>query len=173
MQHFDGLTTRSVLFQPPFLKVCCGACSNSNQQWSLPNSTNGRLGLPNLHSTLDHDGNADSNRSGGKKFLWQIVLGNLGGNAALVSCFLVHCLHELLWKEASQIKWNLMEYIICKAQKTSGYVGHSKSVLLTWTKGKLIIHTIELAFCKDMQYLNTYCTEILGKKLFNPSTRSH
>ncbi len=40
--------------------------------------------LPNLLSTLDHDGNADSNRSGGKKFLGQIVPGNFGGKAALV-----------------------------------------------------------------------------------------
>ncbi len=38
--------------------------------------------LPNLHSTLDHDGNADNNRSGGKNFLGQIVPGNFGGKAA-------------------------------------------------------------------------------------------
>ncbi len=40
--------------------------------------------LPNLGS-LDHDGNADSNRSGGKKFLGHIVQGNFIGKAAYVS----------------------------------------------------------------------------------------
>ncbi len=43
--------------------------------------------LPNLLGTLDRDGNADSNRSGGKKclgkkFLGHIVPGNFGGKAA-------------------------------------------------------------------------------------------
>ncbi len=42
-----------------------------------------------LLGTLDRDGNADSNRSGvkkfqGKKFLGQIVPGNFGGKAAYV-----------------------------------------------------------------------------------------
>ncbi len=41
--------------------------------------------LPNLLGTLDLDGNADSNRSGGKKFLGHIVPGNFGGKAAHVS----------------------------------------------------------------------------------------
>ncbi len=41
--------------------------------------------LPNLLGSLDHDGNADSNRSGGKKFLGHIVPGNFGGKAAYVS----------------------------------------------------------------------------------------
>ncbi len=37
--------------------------------------------------TLDLDGNADSNRSGGKNFLVQIVPGNFGGKAArFISC---------------------------------------------------------------------------------------
>ncbi len=40
--------------------------------------------LPYLLGTLDRDGNADSNRSGGKKFLGQIVPGHFGGKAALV-----------------------------------------------------------------------------------------
>ncbi len=39
--------------------------------------------LPNLLGTLDRDGNADSNRSGGKKFLGHIVPGNFGGKALL------------------------------------------------------------------------------------------
>ncbi len=34
---------------------------------------------------LDRHGNADSNRSGGKKFLGHIVPGNFGGKAAFVS----------------------------------------------------------------------------------------
>ncbi len=33
--------------------------------------------LPNLHGTLDRDGNADSNRSAGKMFLGQIVPGSV------------------------------------------------------------------------------------------------
>ncbi len=37
----------------------------------------------NLLGTLDRDGNADSNRSGGKILLGQIVPGNFVGNAAL------------------------------------------------------------------------------------------
>ncbi len=41
--------------------------------------------LPNLLGSLDRDGNADSNRSGGKKFLGHIVPGNFGGKAAYVS----------------------------------------------------------------------------------------
>ncbi len=41
--------------------------------------------LPNLLGTLDHDGNADSNRSRGEKFLGHIDLGNFGGKAAYVS----------------------------------------------------------------------------------------
>ncbi len=41
--------------------------------------------LPNLLGTLDRDGNADSNRSGGKMFLGHIVPGNFGGKAAYVS----------------------------------------------------------------------------------------
>ncbi len=45
--------------------------------------------LPNLLGTLDRDENTDSNRSGGKKFLWKkflghIVPGNFGGKAAQV-----------------------------------------------------------------------------------------
>ncbi len=36
--------------------------------------------LPNLLSSLDHDGNADSNRSGEKMFLAHIVPDNFGGN---------------------------------------------------------------------------------------------
>ncbi len=40
--------------------------------------------LPNFHGTLGHDGNADTNRFGGKKFLGQIVSGDFGGNAAFV-----------------------------------------------------------------------------------------
>ncbi len=35
--------------------------------------------LPNLLGTLNRDGNADSNRSGGKMFLGQIAPGNFGG----------------------------------------------------------------------------------------------
>ncbi len=41
--------------------------------------------LPNLLGTLDRDGIADSNRTGGKKFLGRIVAGNFGGKAAYVS----------------------------------------------------------------------------------------
>ncbi len=39
--------------------------------------------LPNLLGSLDRDGNADSNRSVGKKFLGLIVPGNFGGKVAL------------------------------------------------------------------------------------------
>ncbi len=38
--------------------------------------------LPNLLGTLDRNGNSESNRSGGKKFLGQIVPGNFGGKVA-------------------------------------------------------------------------------------------
>ncbi len=41
--------------------------------------------LPNLLGSLDRDGNADSNRFAGKKFLVHIVPGNFGGKAAYVS----------------------------------------------------------------------------------------
>ncbi len=41
--------------------------------------------LPNLPSTLDRDGNADSNWSGWKKFLGHIDPGNFSGKAAYVS----------------------------------------------------------------------------------------
>ncbi len=38
--------------------------------------------LPNLLGSLDCDGNVDSNRSWGKKFLGHIVPGHFGGKAA-------------------------------------------------------------------------------------------
>ncbi len=41
--------------------------------------------LPILLGSLDHDGNAESNRSGGKKFLGHIFPGNFGGKAPYVS----------------------------------------------------------------------------------------
>ncbi len=40
--------------------------------------------LPNFLGSLDHEGNVDSNRSGGKKFLGHIVPGNFGGKAAIL-----------------------------------------------------------------------------------------
>ncbi len=44
--------------------------------------------LPNLLGTLDRDGNADSNRSGGE-FLGHIVPGNFGRKAAIMWSYLV------------------------------------------------------------------------------------
>ncbi len=41
--------------------------------------------LPNILGTLNLDGNADSNRSGGKKFLGQNIPGNFGGKATKVT----------------------------------------------------------------------------------------
>ncbi len=41
--------------------------------------------LPNPLVTLDRNGNADSNRSGGKTFLGQIVPGNFGGKADILN----------------------------------------------------------------------------------------
>ncbi len=53
--------------------------------------------LPNLLGTLDRDGNADINRSGGKKkFLGQIVTGNFGRKAALESQRAVFSLNGIL-----------------------------------------------------------------------------
>ncbi len=40
--------------------------------------------LPNLHNTLDHDGNAESSRSGKKKFQGQICPDNFGVKVVLV-----------------------------------------------------------------------------------------
>lgn len=83
------LSSRSIVFHPPFLKFCCGACSmrcllflstlefKNTTDWLTTNSVLHHWTY--LHGT-DRDGNAESNRSGGKKFLWQIVPGNFGGN---------------------------------------------------------------------------------------------
>ncbi len=43
--------------------------------------------LPNLLGTLDHDGNADSNRSGGKKVPGTNCSNNFGGKAAIYEVF--------------------------------------------------------------------------------------
>ncbi len=58
--------------------------SSAHMLWHRPNVTSPDH-LPNLLGTLDRDGNADSNRSRGKKFLGHIVSGNFGGKAVYVS----------------------------------------------------------------------------------------